>query len=275
MDFSDTGPSGSPAILYCHGTPGSRLEPLMAQPALERCGVEVRLVAVNRPGYGASTFVRRPGFLPWARDAGEVMDHLGIRRAAVLGASGGAPFALACAQAMPDRIEAVGIVAGVAPPDCPGMQESATISGEYRAASLRALRYGALSLGFRAGLADSLVGRMVASLGRADRLALDAPDIRPLFAEVCREAFSQGGRAAVLEAGLFLSPWDVDPDRVRCEIRIWHGGEDTRIPARAATSLAERLPAATVVVWPRHGHFSWATGDEVGEVANHLIRRLR
>ena len=44
-----------------------------------------------------------------------VADSLAVHRFAVLGASGGGPYALACAARHPDRVAAVGTVA------CPGV----------------------------------------------------------------------------------------------------------------------------------------------------------
>src|SRR5439155_21285508 len=51
------------------------------------------------------------------RDVVEAADALGIARFAVLGVSGGGPYALACAAKIPDRLTAAGIVCGVAPLD--------------------------------------------------------------------------------------------------------------------------------------------------------------
>jgi hypothetical protein len=76
----------------------------------------------------------------------------------------------------------------------------------------------------------------------------------------------------LLEAGLMMQAWDFDPMRIDNVVRFWHGGEDTRVPARVATEFAARLPNASAVQWPRHGHFSWAPGDESAEVAGWLAR---
>src|SRR5579872_7299331 len=46
-------PSG-PVVLYFHGYPGSRLEARVAAAAATRLGV--RLLAIDRPGFGLSTF---------------------------------------------------------------------------------------------------------------------------------------------------------------------------------------------------------------------------
>lgn len=265
--YCTLGEPDAPVVVYCHGTPGSRWELLLARSALERSRVAVRLVALDRPGYGTSTFVAQPGFLPWARDLAEVLDRLGIGHVAVLGASGGSPFALGCARALGDRVTRVAIVAGVAPPDTPGMQDAAALADESASDLVRRLRYGGLSLAARMGLTPWLVRRLVASLGPADRTALDHPRLRAALGRVVREAYAQGGRAAAHEAGLFMRPWDLDLSQVSQEARVWHGDRDTRIPAGVGVSLANRLPRASCVVWPRHGHFSWTVSDDVADIA--------
>lgn len=68
-EFGD--PTGRP-LLYCHGTPGSRLEAGLAHGVAVKCGL--RLLAVDRPGYGHSTAApgrtARPGC-----DLGQALPH--------------------------------------------------------------------------------------------------------------------------------------------------------------------------------------------------------
>jgi pimeloyl-ACP methyl ester carboxylesterase len=270
LEYAEWGRPDAPPVLYCHGTPGCRRELLLARPALERSGVRARLIAFSRPGYGASTHVPGRGFLDTARDLGEAMDRLGVGAFAVLGASGGSPFALASAHVLADRVSRVAIVAGVAPPDTAGMEDSATIVEETGNAVARSLRYATLALAVRAGLTDRLVHRLVAALGPADQRALAGGEAHASLAAILREALAQLGRASALEAGLFQRPWEFDPAAVTQEIRLWHGADDNRIPARVAAAFARRLGDAPSVVWPQHGHFSWAMDDEVAEVAGFL-----
>ncbi|HEX6301469.1 MAG TPA: hypothetical protein VF148_13470 [Acidimicrobiia bacterium] len=110
---------------------------------------------------------------------------------------------------------------------------------------IREIRYGSLSLAVRMRWSGSLVRRLIAALGPADRQALTHPEATKAFQEIVREAFAQWGRAAVMKAGLIMRPWDFDPSRVTQEVRLWHGADDTRIPARVATAFAERMPHAS------------------------------
>jgi pimeloyl-ACP methyl ester carboxylesterase len=107
-------PGGVPCF-YFHATPGSRLDPavLFARSPAALSGV--RLVAVDRPGFGLSA--RQPGrsFADFPSDVVAVADQLGIDRFAVLGVSGGGGYALACAYAAPRRVPAVVVVSGMTP----------------------------------------------------------------------------------------------------------------------------------------------------------------
>ena len=69
-------PAGTP-IIFLQGTPSSRLmhpdETITAQRA-------VRLIVIDRPGFGLSDFQPGRTLLDWPRDLTEFADKLGIRR---------------------------------------------------------------------------------------------------------------------------------------------------------------------------------------------------
>lgn len=105
-------PAGVP-LVYAHGVPGCGLEvaALGIDRAARRTGA--RLIAPDRPSMGGSD--HRPGrrVLDWPDDLAVLADHLGLSRVAMLGYSGGVPFA-AAAYRLPDRVAVAGLVACVA-----------------------------------------------------------------------------------------------------------------------------------------------------------------
>jgi len=105
-------PHGWP-IVSVHGTPDSRLARHPDDGLAAFLGV--RLVAVDRPGFGHSTPDPTGTVGSFGRDVVALLDHLGIRRASVLAWSAGALPALAVAAGAPDRITRVGIAAGLPP----------------------------------------------------------------------------------------------------------------------------------------------------------------
>ena len=96
-------------MLALHGTPGSRLMFAVAHKAARER--KVRLIAPERPGYGLSDYRRVESLAQIAEDLGAVADAYGLGRFAVMGVSGGAPYAVAAAEAMPDRISLLALVA--------------------------------------------------------------------------------------------------------------------------------------------------------------------
>ena len=97
-------------VLYCHGFPSCRLEPSM----LPVSGI--RLIALDRPGYGLSDPLPGRTLLDWPRDVAAAADALGLGRFAVAGVSGGAPYAAACAALLKDRVMGLALICGIAPP---------------------------------------------------------------------------------------------------------------------------------------------------------------
>ena len=96
------------AVLVCHGTPDTRWIARTGASAAASAGV--RLVCVNRPGYGTSTPTGST-MSSVADDAVAVLDLLGLDRVGVLGMSVGGAYAAALAARHPDRVAALGLVA--------------------------------------------------------------------------------------------------------------------------------------------------------------------
>ena len=85
---------------------------------------------------------QRPPVADWATDAAHVADALGAERLAVVGLSGGGPYALACGAAAPlaGRVAAVGVLGGVVPSVGPDAAATGAIDLARQFAPLSALR---------------------------------------------------------------------------------------------------------------------------------------
>jgi pimeloyl-ACP methyl ester carboxylesterase len=270
------GSADGPAVIFLPGCPDSRLAALSG--AAAACRLGVRLVAVNRPGYGlsdpigyAAPAADSPGHRVVAEDLGHrlvaddvaaVADRLGIDRFAILGMSLGGPYALACAAAYPDRVRAVGAVASPAPPtrlDPPGHRDD--LSARQRELFAR--------------LADSTPADAIALL-RPDfeayvaELAPQDPDdealarrltaqVHPLDAEVlasqpaaevaaaAREALVRGD-GYLRDAAVTFRAWDFDPAQVAGPTWLWYGRLDSNVSLRNADWLHRRIPSSTLVI---------------------------
>ena len=251
-------PGGVP-VIYLHGTPSSRLGAVSGHDAAVRQGL--RLIAANRPGYGAAPDVPT-SLSSVADDTLALADALGLNRFAVLGVSGGGPYALACGALAPDRVVAVGVVVGIGPwrlIDQPGTnpQDRAALeladAGDIEAA-LAAFRDSATEE-YASMLKlddDAMMDEFIRPVPEKER-ALFTPQLRAVWAADLREALtSYDGYARDNLA--WGGDWDLDLAAVSSPTWLWYGDEDRLVPADLGRWLHERIAHSTLVIRPDCGH---------------------
>lgn len=248
-------PDGRPAFTF-HGLPGSRLQRHPEEAIARAAGL--RVVYVDRAGFGRSSPQRGRKLEDWPRDVAALADHLGFERFAVAGISGGGPYAVACAAILGARVRRAAVVSGVGPPGAmAGRMTVAARLGFFLAPRARWSLAGPVTamaqLAVRAPFRylDLVAARMPPS----DRLILARPEVRAMFAQDLREAFRQGADAFIDDLALLARPWGLALDRVACEVALWHGEDDRIIPPSAARHLARAIPGARAHFAAREGHF--------------------
>ena len=127
VGFADFGPPDAVAVLWCHGGPGSRLEPAFLDADAVAAGL--RIVGIDRPGYGLSTTQPGRTIAGWVPDALAVADQLDLAKFIVVGTSTGGAYALATAALAPDRV--LGVVACCAVTDMRAPEPRATMSAPH------------------------------------------------------------------------------------------------------------------------------------------------
>ena len=99
LGFAEFGPLRGRPVIWLHGTPGARRQiPEAARVAAFE--LDVRLIGIDRPGVGLSTPHLYDSILDFTTDLEIVLDQLGLERVAMVGLSGGGPYALAAARAL-------------------------------------------------------------------------------------------------------------------------------------------------------------------------------
>jgi pimeloyl-ACP methyl ester carboxylesterase len=250
-------PMSDRVVVLCHPAPGSRvLEPDPEATA----AAGVRLVSVDRPGYGESSPLR-PGTVPtiptFAGDVLAALDHLGVDSAAAAGWSAGGRIALAVAAEHPDRVRAVAVVATPAPhEDVPwipdehvGMLESlrpdlAAAAGRLAEAMARLAQLPPAAL----------VGQLAG--GPEDEAALAAdPGRRERLEAMMVAAHAQGmaGTAADI-VSYTLAEWGIDFGAVVAPTTLVYGAKDQVSGPAHGEWYASRVPHADLRVVPGVGH---------------------
>lgn len=259
LGYIELGPATGAPVFYCHGFPASRLEARLVEAASLRRGV--RMIAADRPGYGLSDF--RPGrrIGDWPADVMALADALHLGRFSVLGVSGGAPYAVACAALLPERVSAAGIVGGLGSLD---WEEDLTAFNAFaRFSFVLARRAPALSQAFNRALAPLLRNRprrtlklLASKLPPPDADVLSDPYVFAAIAASFREAFRQGGRGAALDLILYARPWDIALESIRVPFHVWHAEQDTTVPLSMGKRLAATIPGCRARYYADEGHFS-------------------
>ena len=249
-------PRGRP-VFFFHGFGTSRVIcPPDEEAALE---MGVRLIAVDRPGIGLSDAQPGRRLLDWPADVSTLADRLGIGVFSAIGWSGGGPYALACASALPDRVAAIGLVSSPAP-----------LAGIDERGYLRRLDRNAVRVAGRAPVlirlalwhwgrpqrrdAERFFEESVAEMCAADQAILSDTALRERMIANSTELYRQGGRGMYDEALVLARPWGFELSEITVPVYLWHGERDETVPLGMATYLASAIPTATVTFDSDEGH---------------------
>ncbi|MBU1191527.1 MAG: alpha/beta hydrolase [Gammaproteobacteria bacterium] len=263
VGYARYGRAGGVPAFYFHGLPGSRREGALLHQACSAANLD--LIAPERPGYGlsqsmppamSSTRHRR-----WTEVIAALADQLGFERFYVIGISGGAPYALACASVFPARVRATSICCGlgdISQTDLRRVMGLISRAGFFMAArdpALLKLTYGNVATA-AARLAPGLAVDAMCWLNRkVDRIALQPPAIKAIFTENLREAFRHGAGGGIADLQAAVGGWGFDVAQI-ASLQLWHGDRDGVVPHRHSEWLARQIPAAQLKIVAGEGHFS-------------------
>lgn len=247
-------PDGKP-IFYFHGFPGSRLDWQFSDADNSAKQLNARIIAVDRPGMGLSEFKRGREILDWPDDVVGVANHLQLDRFALLGISGGGPYAAVCAYKIPERLTATAIICGMGPKEAPQMTDgiSWTIPGKF--SLIRKMMLMLFDLGLRKN-PDKFVARSKEQFPEQDKPLLDKPEMVKVYVEMLREAFRQGISGVDYEAKLYTRPWNFNLQDIKTKIHLWHGDLDVNVPVAVARYIAAIIPDCESVFLQDEAHLS-------------------
>ena len=201
-------PTGN-LVLYFHGTPGSHLEVGLCYEELEESGI--RLISISRPGVSNSTYYGCRRITDWPSDIDQMLSAMGLEGVpfGVVALSGGAPYGLAVARAMPDRVTHLALVSGHTPPGVPVVRGN---SDNMIDLIRRRPRLGRLGIGLidrrLNRKPESIVKQVTKSWTAADRkLVLCNPKLKKRLVANLKEATVCGPQGLAKDISLLGSCW--------------------------------------------------------------------
>ncbi|CAN5523798.1 alpha/beta hydrolase [soil metagenome] len=268
LGFAEFGPPSGRSVVWLHGTPGARRQ----IPAEARAYAEVhglRIVGIDRPGIGSSTPHLYDDIAGFAPDLEVVADRLGLDDLAVIGLSGGGPYALA-AGALLDRVRAVGVLGGVAPTVGPDAIGGGLVALGKRLAPAIAVARVPIGVGLTGAirLAKPFASRGLDLYARlspeGDRRLLGRPEFKAMFLDDLLNGSRKQCSAPLADVLLFSRGWGFDLADVAVPVTWWHGDADHIVPFDHGTHTVSRLPRAELRVLAGESHLGGlAVGEEI------------
>lgn len=254
-------PDGKPVFLM-HGTPGGRYGPRPRGIAFHRLGI--RLLSYDRPGYPGSDRLFDRTVADAAVDVEAIADYFGIDRFSVVGRSGGAPHALACAGAegLRTRVICAAALCSLAPYDAPGLDWKAGMANSnvtaYREAEedLPAL---IATLNEWAGVArnspEGLLKTLWPELGDADRQVIGDIALRQIIARNHVEALRGTTDGWIDDVKALSRPWDFKLYEIIAPVKLWSGIHDVFSPPGHSVWLKKQIKSAELELADGKAHF--------------------
>ncbi len=252
-------------VVYFHGTASSRLEIQLLKQLTQNN--KLRLIGIDRPGYGLSTFKDRTRLRDFVPDVNALTDHLNLDKFTVLSWSGGGPFALTYTALFPDRVTHTILVGCPALPFNPAMAHNNNPLAKFAMKSPLIAKFG-LGL-FRKSVFNAnrdidnyLASRggknMVADWPKPDACFFADPAWLKLMYGAMEEGFRQEGnsvKAVYQEHMLFMKLCNEPLSQIpEGKVTLWQGAQDKTCPVDNAHKIAQLLQGAKVEVFADEGH---------------------
>ena len=260
LGYSDYGASEGVPIFLFHGTPGSRVFGLEGEPIVKT--YNLRIIAPERPGYGLSSPQPNREIQNWPADVSELADYLNIRQFHVAGESGGGPYVLACALAMPARIISATLIASAAPVDMPKFYKGMALGNRigFFAAKYAPFLVKWLMKKFAQYFKkepEKLLQKMISQFCESDQRLIknaEGSSKENVLLRHIEEAFRQGNDGHYQDFMLVSRSWYLDFNKLELPVFLWHGESDTLMPISPVKTFATQIPNCEAHFIPGAGH---------------------
>lgn len=258
IEYGD--PQGLP-VMFFHGTPGSRL--LFLEDDEISKSVGIRLISLDRPGFGLSDPKPNRTLLDWTNDVNEAADYLKLGKFSIIGVSGGGAFAAACAYKLTERLHSAALVASTIP-FVNGKSPKGTMTANKIAFFLARKAPWLVRASYRSTkkLLEEQPEKFMEQnkkgnkhLHEWDRQFLQTDEqLKGLMVHM-GEAFRISVDECVNEPVLLSKPWGFAFKDIPVPIDVWHGEGDRMAPAGEMRKAVSAIPNCQAHFIAGAGHF--------------------
>lgn len=241
------GDEGGFPILVHHGLLGSSLLPdSWSQKAKE---IGVRLIAIDRPGYGETTMTSGlKDIADWGAFISPLLDFLKVESFGTIAVSAGAPYAWAEAWYFKGRLRKLWLLSAV-----PNVSDSIILDFYPEDEKLSYER-------FKERNVEQIAQDYYDSLKQLQRQYVQSEGVSRRI----EAALSNNCVGIAREAKMQVSPWGFGLDVVSIPMEFWHSPKDDMVPIKAVEAMISGLKDAKLHLQEKKSHFpSVVTVDEV------------
>jgi len=247
-------PKGKP-LFFFHGVPSSRFQANVLDNVAKK--LNVRIISLDRPGYGLSDFKKERKLLDWPDEVSEFADKLQIKRFAIVGVSGGGPYAAVCAYKIPQRLTNVGIVVGLAQTNIKGVLQGMAFLNKLAWRSYHSFPF---LMQVTSAIHFSHVRKIIPDifsflyLAKTDRKQM-SKEVKEDIKRNRTEAFRQGKKTTALDLKIYTNDWVFDLKDIKAKVFLWYGDKDKNVSVNMGKYYASQIPNAKLTIYPNEGHF--------------------
>jgi pimeloyl-ACP methyl ester carboxylesterase len=245
---------GNPVVLL-HGSPGSRLF-CPDEDATKAAGV--RLLTIDRPGYGRSDPRPSSALLDWPDDYIELADQLHLPPCPVIGWSAGGRYALALRYRAPDLVTTIGVAGSPGPIDhVPGALDELSLEDRDILALLahdRGAGLAAIEKNFAWFAGNGWETIFAESWGAADDSVLGRPQVLAALKAAVQEGGRRGPAGFAADEVAWIMPWGFSVAEIRRRVHVWRGDSDGQVGRAHADYLARSILQSNLVTFENAGH---------------------
>ena len=259
VEFADYG-AGVP-LLWVHGTPGG-YDQVTSTLRLSDMPKRYRSIVPSRPGYLGTPLESGKRVDEQARLFKALLDQLGLKRVAVVGSSGGGPYAIEFARQFPDSCSALILISAVT--------MSIPRKQRHDPSLLEQVFSTPVGKDFGLWLVRESFARQIKHIDLRDPLTNDYARAMIESAIPTRrriEGFENDQSNLADLSALRL-------DEVQVPTLILHGTADTNVPYAHAKHAEQTIPRATLVTFDGYDHFIHITRrEQIGTAMDEFLVR--